>query len=205
MKRIHACVALVIAITLFSGSEKVLGNEEASDAHSSVRRLNRSVLTVGREVFTALDAIALLIAWNSVASQRVEIQSQWLDGFELPEGSAIDFEKSFKRWPNDVRTFFSIVLIWIDVQKLNLFIPKALEVSESVERFVESYSKGHKNVSPTLLKQIESADSSQKMKWAEMVLRAQSFLRIRGSIERNRGIVDVGWYWHTDPEKVKAK
>ena len=205
MKSSPFCATFFTAIALFSSVMSANASDEANAAHSSVRRLNRSVLTVGREVFTALDAAALLIAWSSLTSQQIAMQSKWLEGFELPQGSATDFEKSFMRWPKDVQTVFSIVLIWVDVQKLNLFIPKATEVDEAVEKFVESYSKGQKSVPPTLLKQIEDADVAQKRKWVEMVLRAQSFLRIRGTVERNKNIVNVGWYWHSDAERIRSK
>lgn len=178
---------------------------DTSQAHSAVRRLNRSVLTVGREVFTALDATALLIAWNALASETVDIQSRWLEGFDLPQGSALDFEKSLQQWPQDVQMIFKIALIWVDVQKLNLFIPKEFELNEGLKMFEDSLAKDQKNVPTSLLKQIKSADSFQKKRWIGIVLRAQSFLRIRGAVERNKSIAEVGWYWHSGAEKVRSQ
>lgn len=188
------CMAILPVGIQSKAQARTQGNVVAGE------RINRSVLTVGREVFSALDATALLAAWNSLAQsneEAVEIQSVWLDGLSLSVGSSPEFEKSFRLWPKDVQVFFSIALIWVDVQKLNLFIPKESELSNAVQVFEQNLLKTQKNVPAALRLQMRGASISQKRKWVEMVLRAQAFLRIRGSVERNKNIVDVGWYWHS--------
>jgi hypothetical protein len=164
------------------------------------KRVNRSVLTVGREIFSAADAVALLALWNltrPASENAVEIDTKWLAGFTLQDLVQPDIQLMNSIWPEDVKVFFRIALVWVDVQKLNLFIPSEQEIKPLLASFVAKRESLLAGVEPALAAEIAGASEKTKRKWIEMVVRARTFFRVRGSFERNRNLFNVGWYWHS--------
>ena len=164
-------------------------------------RVNRSVLTVGREVFSSADAAAILAIWNltnAPGEKPVAIETKWLAGFSLPDLVSPDVETMNKIWPEDIRTFFQLALIWVDVQKLNLFIPRDQEVSSLLKNFKDKQETLLTGIEPVLAREIANVSDKTKRKWVEAVIRARTFYRVRGSFERNKNLFSVGWYWHNE-------
>lgn len=161
--------------------------------------VNRSVLTVGREIFSSADAVAMLALWNFTrpsSEKPVEITTKWLAGFKLQDLVQPDVQMMNSIWPEDVRVFFKIALVWVDVQKLNLFIPSEQEIKPLLVSLSAKKEILLAGVEPTLVAEISGASEKTKRKWAEMVIRARTFFRVRGAFERNRTLFNVGWYWH---------
>lgn len=171
-------------------------------------RVNRSVLTVGREVFSSADAAAILALWNltrASGEKPVAIETKWLAGFTLPDLVSPDVETMNKIWPEDIRNFFQLALIWVDVQKLNLFIPRDEEVNRLLKNFKDKQEALLTGIEPVLAREIAQVSDKTKRKWVETVLRARTFYRVRGSFERNKNLFSVGWYWHNDLSKGQLK
>jgi hypothetical protein len=178
-----------------------LAKAETAGLVKPAERINRSVLTVGREVYSAGDAAALLLVWNLTqpsAEKPVFIQTPWLSGFSVPDLLSFDPAIMEKIWPEDVRVFFQIALIWVDVQKLNLFIPKEQEISALLSALNERQAALMGGVETALAQEVTGASEKQKRKWIEMVVRARTFLRVRGGLDKNKNLFNVGWYWHLD-------
>jgi len=171
-------------------------------------RVNRSVLTVGREVFSSADAAAILALWNltrASGEKPVAIETKWLAGFSLLDLVSPDVETMNKIWPEDIRTFFQLALIWVDVQKLNLFIPRDQEVNSLLKNFKDKQEALLTGIEPVLAREIAHVSDKTKRKWVETVIRARTFYRVRGSFERNKNLFSVGWYWHNDLSKEQLK
>ena len=162
-------------------------------------RINRSVLTVGREVFSALDAVAILILWNltrSAQEQEIKIETKWLEGFVLQDLVRPDAEAMKNIWPEDVRTFFQLALVWADIKKLNLFVAKDQEINAILATFSDRNNKIFNTVEPALADELMRSSLKIKRDWIELVIRARTFYRVRGTFERNKSLFNVGWYWH---------
>lgn len=180
-----------------------IAKESSKNVSLPGNAVNRSVLTVGRLAFTALDAYALLSVWNSAQKEKtdlIKIQTNWLEPLEVGASDQNDFDKSIEQWPSDVKQLFMIALVWIDVQKLNLFIPKPEELSSGSQVFDDFFKKNSDQIPEIIRSQIFTSSQKQRQLWVEMVIRTRSFLRIRGGFERNKGLMDVGWYWHGFPK-----
>lgn len=178
-----------------------LGSAQPVSVERPSERINRSVLTVGREVYSATDAAALLLIWNLTqppSEKPVFIQTQWLSGFAVPDLLSFDPTIIEKIWPEDVRVFFQVALIWVDVQKLNLFIPKDQEISSLLSQLNERQASLTGGFESVLIREVLGASEKQRRKWIEMVIRARTFLRVRGGLDRNKNLFNVGWYWHRE-------
>lgn len=193
------CLILVAFVLFFS---TIFSNDIA---HSQVVqnrpfvRMNRSVLTVGRDVFTALDAIAILVFWNLSSSKQekeIRIETKWLGGFVLQELVKPDAETMKLVWPEDVRTFFQLALVWVDIKKLNLFVASDREINSLAQKISEQNRDLLSGIEPALVEQLLKSPEKLKKEWAELVIRARIFYRVRGSFERNKSLFNSGWYWH---------
>lgn len=199
--------SLLIFLTLIISRSctvpQAMAIEKPESGSPSGQIVNRSVLTVGRLAFTALDAYAVLMVWNSSLkdkSSMIKIQMDWLNPHEIGRGHQNALNSPFESWPSDVRQFFTVALVWADVQKLNLFIPKSDELKNGIEAFDDYFKSNSNSIPQGIRDQISRAKPKQRQQWVEMVLRTRSFLRIRGAFERNKNLMDVGWYWHTAPK-----
>ena len=196
--RVHSCWGVLIFLCPAFLHYDFAAN---ASAERPAERINRSVLTVGREVYSATDAAALLLVWNltqPATEKPVFIQTPWLAGFTVADLLTFDPTMMEKIWPEDVRVFFQIALIWVDVQKLNLFIPKEQEISALLSALTERQGTLTAGFEPMLAKEVMGASEKQRRKWIEMVVRARTFLRVRGGLEKNKNLFNVGWYWHRD-------
>lgn len=200
--RILPPAAILIASAIASSS--VCASDSAANPHTRVVT-NRAVLTVGGEIFTATDAVALLMAWNLTKSENepaVNLSTDWLKPLQLPASAGAETVVQIKSWPADVRAFFEIALVWIDVQKLNLFVLREQELLAGLKKFAELGAGAFPLPVANLAGEVLSASDGAKRKWVESVLRARAFIRVRGLPERNKNLFSVGWYWHqTTPDK----
>lgn len=193
-----------LSVSSFAAEEPQQKN--GSTEAKSVERVNRSILTVGREVFTAVDAVALLMIWNStrVAGEKeVKLETQWLRGFSFPDLVIPDIETMKKVWPDDVRVFFQLALIWVDVKKLNLFVSREQEITTVLGKFNDRKTSDFSRVEPILVSQVFGSSEKSKREWIEAVIRTRTFYRVRGSFERNKNLFNVGWYWHKSIDGVQ--
>ncbi|MEN9809804.1 MAG: hypothetical protein RLZZ488_1371 [Pseudomonadota bacterium] len=171
--------------------------------------MNRAVLTVGGDVFTAADAVALLMMWNLTKQENepaINLTTDWLKPVQLPASNGSETIVQIKSWPADVKTFFEIALVWIDVQKLNLFVLREQELLAGFKKFSQLGAASFPLPIANLAGEVLSASEAVKKKWVESVLRARAFIRVRGLPERNKNLFSVGWYWHqTTPDKNTLK
>lgn len=189
--------ALLTVGSLICSSAAYATTENPQSAQRTV--LNRAVLTVGGEVFTAADAVVMLMIWNltrAANEQPVGITSDWLSALPLGDTTGIEPLTIMKSWPDDVALFFRLALIWSDVQKLNLFVQREQDVVAVFKKFSAQFSELSKTLPQPLARQIERASEPTKLNWVESVLRVRSFLRVRGSLERNKNLFSAGWHWH---------
>lgn len=161
--------------------------------------VNRAVLTAGREIYTAADAVGILVAWNVTRTsdeKPAALTTDWLN--ELPVGGAGSGEllTSMQAWPDDLRLFFQCALIWMDVQKLNLFVAREQDVALNVKKMNEVGKEAFGTIPEVLVGQVQKASPQTKKRWIESVMRIRSFIRVRGALDKNRNLFAAGWYWH---------
>lgn len=192
---------LALAAIFFSVTASVSRADASDSALRANNRVvtNRAVLTVGGEIFTAADAVALLMVWNLTKQDNepaVNFSTDWLKPLPLPAAMGTETVVQMKSWPVDVRTFFEIALVWIDVQKLNLFVLREQEIIAGFKKMAELRAASFPLPIANLSGEVLSAGDVAKKKWVESVLRARAFIRVRGLPERNKNLFSVGWYWH---------
>lgn len=171
---------------------------EINPSDSSVI-VNRALLTVNRNIFSAVDAIGMLMIWNMTKQgneNQMKLETDWLKPLPLGETARLDPTVMMKQWPADVKVFFQIALIWSDVQKLNLFVIREQEVDENLKKFKLQFESLSKGIPIVLAREVFATSDSTKKKWIESVLRTGSFLRVRGNLERNKNLFNVSWFWH---------
>lgn len=204
---------LMIVIVVFGFVFPARASDGRATALTSVSRasavINRAVLTVGGDIFTAADAVALLMVWNLTkpdSEPAVSLTTNWLGSLQLPASSGSETIAQLKLWPADVRMFFEIALVWIDVQKLNLFVLREQDLSAGFKKFAGLGVNSFPASVSALAGEVLSASDTTKKKWVESVLRVRAFMRVRGLPERNRNLFSVGWYWHQPlSDKNKAQ
>ncbi|NBO37124.1 hypothetical protein EBU99_00910 [bacterium] len=199
-------VSLLTLGGLICYSQKV--NAENQLELESARHVNRSVLTVGREVFSATDALGLLMVWNLTrgsGENAVPLETNWLKPLNKIDTSVNDLSGMTAGWSADMRLFFELALICIDVQKLNLFIPREQDVLATLAIVKAQQAMSLAKVDPALASEVMGVSDKTRRRWIESVLRARTFVRVRGSLERNKSLFNVGWYWHVAPKSGLRK
>ncbi|MEN9824407.1 MAG: hypothetical protein RI953_152 [Pseudomonadota bacterium] len=164
--------------------------------------VNRAVLTVGREIYTAADAVGMLVAWNLTRGpdeKPVVLSIDWLKDLPVGDSAGAEVIMMMKTWPEELKLFFQSALIWLDVQKLNLFVQREQDIAQNLKKMNDLSKEAFGSIPEPLLKEVQSASQQTKKKWVESVMRIRSFIRVRGSLERNRNLFSVGWYWHKPP------
>lgn len=207
MKGYVVITHVAVAFVVFS-ADQANAEPEQSRTNAQPVVINRAVLTVGREVYTSVDAMAMLMVWNLTRTQNekpILIDTDWLKPTSLGFGAVGEPLAMIKNWPEDVRQFFQIALIWVDVQKLNLFVQREQDIAQVMKKFTSQRAELSKGVPVVLGDEVFNASESSRLKWIDSVLRVRAFVRVRGSIERNKNLFSVGWYWHHEPSKRPAK
>lgn len=195
-------VQLALPAMFLLGASLQADASEKAPAEAKPVVVNRAILTVGREIFTAADAAAMLMIWNMTKAQgesSVPLVTDWLKPIALGQTAGLDPFLVMKSWPADLRTFFHIALISIDVQKLNLFMLREAEIMAQLKSFTQQGEALTQGLKPELAKEVLGATDVAKKKWIESVVRVRSFIRVRGPLERNKNLLSVGWYWHNTP------
>jgi hypothetical protein len=195
-------VVAVSSLCTFAKISEVRAAEKLGLPQQKKVLLNRAVLTAARQVYTATDAVAMIAVWNltrTSTEKMIPLETDWLK--ELPTGSVVPADPTavMKNWPEDLRQFFQMALIWVDVQKLNLFVLREQEITEVQKKFKNLTSDAFGQAPEVLVKGIMTATDVRQKKWVESVLRVRSFIRVRGTLERNKNLFSVGWYWHKFP------
>ena len=167
---------------------------------------NRAILTVGREVFSSVDAVAMIMAWNMTlekSEKPVAHKTDWIDPQFLTRTAVGDPMVSLGSWPEDLSQFFQISLIWVDIQKLNLFVLRPQDIVQNLAKFTLSRNELSAGAPESLAREVFGASESVRAKWIECVLRVRAFIRARGNLDRNRNLYSVGWYWHHMPAGLR--
>lgn len=180
--------------------------KQLADSLQSETTVNRAVLTVGREVFSAIDAVAMTMVWNMTSDKnekKIAAETDWLNPESVAAAAAGDPVSTMPSWPEDLRQFFQMALIWTDIQKLNLFVIRPQDISPYLARFSVLRNKLSAGYSDTVVREVYSASDEVKMRRIESVLRVRAFIRARGNLDRNKNLYSAGWYWHHAPAGLR--
>ncbi|NBW82452.1 hypothetical protein EBR21_11925, partial [bacterium] len=115
------------------------------------------------------------------------------------DSAGTDVFATMKTWPEELRLFFQCALIWLDVQKLNLFVQREQDIAQNLKKLNDAPKDAFGTIPEPLLKEVLTTSQTTKKKWIESVMRIRSFIRVRGSLDKNRNLFSVGWYWHKSP------
>ncbi len=168
--------------------------ETTSENQASPQFLNRTLLTVGRDTYTMLDALCLLGVWNSLGPEPVALTTNW----RTFEGISIDPEKTIRdnlvSWPADVQRLLFLGFVGAESKRLNLFVPAERDLDAALKR-----TKG-------LLVEMRLAENAREYllqggdetlrKYIDLVLRTVTFQKFKGDLAKNQSMTKVLWYWH---------
>ncbi|MCA2961041.1 MAG: hypothetical protein IOD12_12365 [Silvanigrellales bacterium] len=164
--------------------------------------LNRSLLSVGTDVYTAWDASALACAWSAVGSVEAFPEFNWLASSILaPNGQNRTLDTD--SLPPEARRFLFQALVWNESRKLNLFVPQEREVELAIPVFRASVKSGKCRIpggGPAATAFLTSLPESRVRTLVDIALRAQAFERVRGDLRKNPNLLSQTWFWHATME-----
>jgi|GEM_PF-5686559 len=190
-----ACVLAICVWQTWPGDKSAL----AAPRESGARLVNRTVLSVASDTYTAWDAAATLCAWNAVAAPEVALSLRWVEhGVFGPRARGGDETRSL---PEEARRFLFLALVWNESRKLNLFVPPEKELGEAVQSLLSNKSgcvvTGGGAEAQDFLTNLPAA---RWRTYADMAMRAKTFERVRGSFDRNASLLAQTWFWHATSE-----
>lgn len=161
--------------------------------------LNRSILSVAGEVYSSVDAASLVVASRILSlGNSVPVTTDWLQpqGFEAARGA--EAGHLLDAWPEDAQRVLFVTLVWSEASRLNLFAPSQKEVVDAVARLGAGWAAAvrESKVPEPLRAQVSALAPARLTRLGEMLLRAQTFLRVRGPFAKNENLLSLGWYWH---------
>ncbi len=175
----------------------------APESTSGQRLLNRTLLTVGTDVYTAWDAAALTCAWATVtASPGTPPAVATIDWFAVGGGAGMARSNEPLRLDADVKRFLFLTLVWSESRKLNLFVPPERELEAAERAFQAARSGSH---CPTPGESYEARMWLARLPvgrargYVDLALRGQAFERVRGGLEKNPNLLSQSWFWHAVP------
>ena len=185
----------ICAWRMWKGSALALAAPREAGAHL----VNRTLLSVASDTYTAWDATAILCAWNTVATPRVALSLPWVaQGAFAPRARGSDEARTL---PEEARRFLFLALVWSESRKLNLFVPPEKELDQAVKSL-----QGNKPACAVVGGGAEAEafllnlPAARWRTYADMALRAKAFERVRGSFDRNVSLLAQTWFWHATSE-----
>lgn len=164
--------------------------------------LNRSLLSVGTDVYTAWDASALTCAWSVVRTVDAFPELDWLATSILaPKGRnrTLDVDAL----PPEARRFLFQALVWSESRKLNLFVPQEREMEWAIKAFRAAVDAGKCRIpggGPLSTAFLTSLPDTRVRTFVDVALRAQAFERVRGDLGKNPNLLSQTWFWHATTE-----
>lgn len=163
--------------------------------------LNRTVLTVQTEVYTAAQSELLLALWGEITQTIIPIESLWNPSVKINTGrKQEEFLASYKKWPKDAQELLYVALVWSEIKRLNLFSVSESDIDKAVVKYTKILS-GQK-FSGIVRRFLSPEGKSVLKNCIERVLRAQTYLKVRGNLDKNISLSNTFWYWHSS-EKSK--
>lgn len=169
--------------------------------------LNRSVLSVGNDVYTAWDASALVCVQSAVDGSNVPPKFDWISGSGLGLGLAARNAQvrssDVFALPEEVQRFLFQTLVWNESRKLNLFVPQEREVESAISEFRnlvrlgKCWIPGGGRAAAAFL---ESLPDARVRTLVDVALRAKAFERVRGDLRKNPNLLSQTWFWHSKLE-----
>jgi hypothetical protein len=202
-----AALSFAVAGLHLTGASASVTAQQQLKALLSEKPENRAILTVGREIFSSVDAVAMLMVWNMTrekTEKEIAFKTDWLNPDFLTRTAAGDPMVTMGSWPEDLRQFFQMALIWVDIQKLNLFVLRPQDILQTSANFTAKKNGLTAGIPDALAREVFSASEGVRTKWVESVLRVRAFTRARGNLERNKNLFSVGWYWHHAPAGLRT-
>lgn len=161
--------------------------------------LNRSVVTVANSVYTALDVYTLLSLWNELGGEVPKFETNWLEPIRYSYNSQLSASKNIGSWPKDAQLFLFIVMVWVEAKRLNLFEPSFKEVEGAVQ--VIQRRKVWNTLPPSAARYMGALGGDELRKYLDVVLRARTYLSVRGGLDKNPALANVSWFWHGNENK----
>ena len=200
-------IAVALSPSSASFAAPVLDRSTGIDAGSSsakathqllppLQDINRSVLSIGSDVFTSFDANLLLRFWNLLAPTPVALTTSWNSTTGFVFKRELDLLTNINSWPPDASRLLFLGLVWAEAKRLNLFVPVEKEMEVALAR-VKKEGLGPAN--EDLQAYFKGLPETRLRGYLEIVLRARTFERVRGGFDKNSGLLNTAWFWHVQP------
>jgi hypothetical protein len=166
------------------------------------RFVNRSLITLGGDVYTSLDGRLLLVLWNALAEPQVPMVTNLeSDPRSWPEADASAGGRTggarwrvLSRYGPDTRRLLFVLLVWEESRRLGLFVPPEKALEELRTALGQSEFA---NATPVDVRRYW-ADMNQGAQntYLNMIFRAKNYLRVRCDLDANPRLNDTPWFWH---------
>lgn len=165
----------------------------------NVRMTSRTILTSGSDTYTSQDVVVLLTLWKIFSRNKADIQySFWLDQFRIKKDPEKDVSLVFVDWPEEVKTFLYITLIWNETNRSQLFQSQTSEI-EQARQIVKNEVPKIKSLPTPIKTYIDDLSSEELDAYLKKILRAVTFVKVRGNWTKNIPILQSNrWFWHDE-------
>jgi len=168
--------------------------------------VNRTLLTVGSDVYTAWDASVLACA-SAVLSMSATpdapvTQHDWLTPPVVSRKERLRLG-DVATLPSEARRFLFVALVWGEARKLNLFVPPEKDIEAGVKSLRAARDSGRCNVQgsgPEAVAYLSGMPDARVRSYVDLALRAKAFERVRGPLEKNPNLLSQTWFWHAPTE-----
>jgi len=156
--------------------------------------VNQSFFSIEEKQYSALQIDLLLNLWNALAKSSggtisiVPRTTNLLGNKDVFDRLGIEVPKSglerVQKLPKDLQRALFICLVWVEAKRLNLFETAPSEIDGIHERFMkdEHISK--------MIKRLGTHVSQESI---HMVLRAGTYLKVRGDFDKNLTLANLSW------------
>ena len=208
MNPVSIVISLLGTAFLTGSYEAMAANEtnpqqtpQSSPSSQSVQSsfINRSLVTVGGDVYTSLDARLLLGLWNALTDKPVPMVTDFeqTSGRQNPPAKSEAEASSANRISQlapDAKRLLYILSVWDESRRLGLFAPSEKAFKDGtaalqLSSFMNSATVDVRNYWTDL------GPQGQRI-YYDMILRARAYLKVRGDIDANLRLADTFWFWH---------
>lgn len=191
---------LVLLLLLFSKwalatEVKSITADTLNLANLKTTVINRSVMSCGNSanmvVYTSLDIETILAISNAISNKTIPLTTDW-NTFVPPELESFDrLGLGIKNLPPDVRRILFVCVAWNEASRLNLFSVPESDVQLAFERVrAERPWRGLASE-----KRVDRLSDATLKEFVQMVLKVDSFERVRGGIEKNPSLGYSAFAW----------
>jgi len=173
------------------------------------RLVNRTLLTVGSDVYTAWDASVLACASavsamsaTDAAPDALATRHDWLSPPIVARKERLR-PGDVATLPPEARRFLFVALVWGEARKLNLFVPPEKDLEAGVKSLRLARDSGRCVIpggGPEAVAFLSGLPDARVRGYVDLALRAKSFERVRGPLEKNPNLLSQTWFWHASTE-----